>query len=91
MNQSDLNLNDLIKNGILKIESVSNEHEIDAKIRRIKDIALFVVVLLMITTIFAWSVYTLFKNPTDKYAMTFMTTIATSTLTYLLGAKSNQN
>ncbi|WP_058535409.1 hypothetical protein [Legionella saoudiensis] len=80
------------KNNMKIVKTCKEEHQTDAKIRRIKDCLLFSIVLIMILGVFYFSVLVLFDvrslDYEKEWARIIITAIISALLGYLIGKSS---
>jgi len=92
---TEIDLNELANNDNLRlsITSVPEENPIDAKIRRIKDVVLFSITLILVLSAFAFCAFVLFDaqfSPDDKkWATAISSSIISAFIGYLTGRHLN--
>jgi uncharacterized membrane protein HdeD (DUF308 family) len=69
----------------VKIESVKREHPSDARNRRFKDMALFIVALVMVLAIFVFCMYVICNHGSNDNDKKWATTIVSGIISALLG------
>ncbi len=69
------------------ITPVMQEDSIDGKIRRVKDLTLFFVALVMVLSAFIYCVTILNQNPNNEWAMVIASSIISALLGFLTGRK----
>ena len=87
MSESKIDLNEIANNSNLSVSitSVQEENAQDACIRRGKDIALFIVALLLVVTVFFCGVYLLLNTNSSSDEKKWGTTIISIILSGFLG------
>lgn len=76
------------RNYRLKLETIEEEHPKDANIRRIKEVVLFFITLLILLGISAFCVFVIFSHKyssdEEKWATTFLGVIVSALITHLV-------
>ncbi|MBY0544517.1 MAG: hypothetical protein K2Q14_03090 [Gammaproteobacteria bacterium] len=94
MSESKIDLNEIANNSNLSVSitSMQEEHPQDACIRRVKDIALFIVALLFVIAAFCFGAYLLLSSTSSsddkKWGMAISSSILSAFLGFLMGKKS---
>lgn len=72
----------------LKLETIEEEHPQDAKIRRMKDVVLFFIALLIVVSLSAFCIFVIFSHKFNgddkKWATTFLGVVISSLITHLV-------
>lgn len=96
LNLPKADLNAFVEKGNyrIKLESIEVEHPQDAKLRRLKELVLFLVALLMILGVFCFCLFVVFSpiysSEEKKWATTALGIILSALVTYLV-SQSNVN
>ena len=84
-----LDLNALVESHQFRVSVESVEHPADARLRRVKDFLLFLVVLLGVVAIAGYCLWLLVSRPDDlvdgKWATALLTSMVSAALGYLTG------